>query len=263
MTLRALPLAACLSRAVRFILASLLIGASALASANAHAATLGVGKTGSGTVTSSPAGIDCGTSCRAHYTRGTTVTLIASAAPGYSFAGWSGACSGATATCALSITRRHRVAVTASFSQNSASSYTLTVSNAGSGTVTSSPGGINCATSCSASYAGGTNVTLTASAAPGYSFAGWSGACSGTGASCTVSMTAARGVFATFSQDVALTAPPDTTIQCMGSGLAATDLSGHCRSVAASTPGALEAIDPGTLQVGITWSPYAGTASAT
>ena len=123
----------------------------------------------------------------------------------------------------------------------------LNVSRFGAGTVTSSSGGINCGSSCSASYASGTSVTLTAAAASGYSFSGWIGACSGTSASCTVSMTAARSVAATFSQNVALTAP-DTTIQCADSGLAATDLSGQCRSSTA-TPGALEAIDASTLPI--------------
>jgi endoglucanase len=41
-------------------------------------------------------------------------------------------------------------------------------------------------------------VTLTASAASGSTFAGWSGACTGTG-TCTVSMSAARSVTATFN----------------------------------------------------------------
>ena len=60
------------------------------------------------------------------------------------------------------------------------------------------PPGINCGSDCSESYASGTNVTLTASAATGSTFAGWSGACSGT-AGCAVAMTAARSVTATFS----------------------------------------------------------------
>jgi uncharacterized repeat protein (TIGR02543 family) len=89
--------------------------------------------------------------------------------------------------------------VTASFSQNVVS-YTLSVAKSGSGTVISSPGGINCGSACSANYASGTSVTLTASPASGYSFAGWSGGCSGTSTSCTVSMTAARSVTASFSQ---------------------------------------------------------------
>ncbi|MGA9033123.1 MAG: InlB B-repeat-containing protein [Sulfuricaulis sp.] len=249
MTLRALSFAPRFSRVARFTLVSILLGVSLLISANAHAARLGVSKIGSGTVTSSPAGINCGTTCKARYTSGTSVTLTAAAASGYSFSGWGGACSGTSATCKLTITDRRRV--TATFSQNVVIStlvnYALTVSKSGSGTVTSSPAGINCGTSCSASYASGANVTLTAAAASGYSFSGWIGACSGTSASCTVSINAARSVAATFNQNIALSAP-DTTIQCSDSGLAATDLSGQCRSSTA-TPGALEAIDASTLPI--------------
>ena len=79
-------------------------------------------------------------------------------------------------------------------------SASLTVSRAGSGTgtVTSAPSGINCGSTCSASYSSGASVTLTAAAAGGSTFAGWSGACTGAG-TCTVSMTAARSVTATFN----------------------------------------------------------------
>ncbi|OJH40267.1 cellulase family glycosylhydrolase [Cystobacter ferrugineus] len=85
--------------------------------------------------------------------------------------------------------------------------FTLTVtkSGAGGGTVTSSPSGIDCGSTCSATYSSGTSVTLTATAASGATFAGWSGACSGTGA-CTVSMTAARSVTATFNTSGSSTA---------------------------------------------------------
>jgi poly(3-hydroxybutyrate) depolymerase len=79
-------------------------------------------------------------------------------------------------------------------------SFALTVnrSGTGSGTVRSSPAGIDCGSTCSASYASDTNVILTATAAGGSTFAGWSGACSGT-AACTVTMSAARTVTATFN----------------------------------------------------------------
>lgn len=159
--------------------------------------SLSVAKSGSGTVTSSPAGINCGTSCSASYASGTSVTLTATAASGYSFAGWSGACTGTSTSCVVSMTAAR--SVTASFTQNVVN-YSLTVSKSGFGTVTSSPSGINCGTVCSASYASVTSVALTATAASGYSFSGWSGACSGTSATCTVSMTAARSVTATFNQ---------------------------------------------------------------
>ena len=68
----------------------------------------------------------------------------------------------------------------------------------GSGTVTSSPGAINCGATCSQSYTQGTVVTLTPTAAAGSTFAGWSGDCTGTGA-CTVTMSQARSVTATFN----------------------------------------------------------------
>lgn len=150
---------------------------------------------GSGTVTSNTGAINCGSTCSANIASGTSVTLTASAASGSTFAGWSGACSG-TSTCTVSMTAAR--AVTATF--NSASTFSLGVTRAGtgSGTVTSSPSGINCGSTCTASYASGTSVTLSQSAASGSTFAGWSGACSGTG-NCVLSMTAARSVTATFN----------------------------------------------------------------
>jgi hypothetical protein len=86
-------------------------------------------------------------------------------------------------------------------------SHTLSVSTTGtgSGTVTSSLSGISCGTDCSESYSTGTVVALSASAASGSTFAGWSGACSGT-AGCQVTMDAAKAVSAAFN---APTAPPN------------------------------------------------------
>jgi len=72
---------------------------------------------------------------------------------------------------------------------------TLTVTVVGSGTV-SGPG-IACGPDCSENYLGGTVVTLTASPAAGWRFAGWSGACSGLNA-CQVTMDGAKSVTATF-----------------------------------------------------------------
>jgi GH35 family endo-1,4-beta-xylanase len=151
---------------------------------------------GTGTVTSSPAGINCGGTCSANFASGTSVTLTAAAAGGSTFAGWSGACSG-TGTCTVAMTQAR--AVTATFN-SSVTTFALTVTRAGTGTgtVTSSPAGINCGGTCSANFASGTSVTLTAAAASGSTFAGWSGACTGTGG-CTVSMTQARSVTATFN----------------------------------------------------------------
>lgn len=85
---------------------------------------------------------------------------------------------------------------------------TLAVAEAGtgSGAVTSSPAGLSCGSQCAADFAAGTAVTLTATAAPGSSFQGWSGDCSGTG-SCTVAMDTYRSVTATFTSKTACVVP--------------------------------------------------------
>lgn len=74
----------------------------------------------------------------------------------------------------------------------------VTVSGAGSGSVHSSPAGIACDVgTCSAAFAYGTSVTLTATPAAGSAFGGWTGACIGSGA-CSPSMTAPLAVGASF-----------------------------------------------------------------
>lgn len=80
--------------------------------------------------------------------------------------------------------------------------YILTIekNGTGSGTVTSSPSGIDCGTTCSASYNAGITVTLTASAATNSTFAGWSGDCSGcNGTSCDITMDTDKTCTATFN----------------------------------------------------------------
>ena len=83
--------------------------------------------------------------------------------------------------------------------EQSIGTFALTVTKAGtgSGTITSNTGGIDCGATCSASFAGGTKVILTATPSSGSTFAGWSGDCTGTG-SCVVTMSAAKAVTATF-----------------------------------------------------------------
>jgi len=79
-------------------------------------ASLSVEKTGtgSGSVTSNPPGIDCGSTCSSTFSEGSTVTLTATALPGSSFDGWNGgACSG-TGACVLIMNTD--VQVTAAFS---------------------------------------------------------------------------------------------------------------------------------------------------
>lgn len=289
---------------------------------------------GSGTVTSAPSGINCGTACSAPFTAGTSVTLTATPAAGSTFTGWSGACSGADTSCSLVMNADNSVTATftivtiplgaaldntslvwttggnapffgqtsTSYSGGSATQtgkignnqstylatsvtgpgtlsfywkvssernydflsvyldgvskyrwsgstswykseltipagtntvkweyakdstlssgqdagwvdnvvftpitvYSLTASNIGNGTITSTPAGISCGSDCTEDYNSGTSVTLTATPDSGWYFTGWGGACSGTG-SCTITMSAAQSVSATFAPTFTLT----------------------------------------------------------
>jgi hypothetical protein len=153
--------------------------------------------TGQGTVSSSPAGISCGTDCTQTYTSGTVVTLSAAAASGSKFAGWSGGGCTGTATCSLS--GNTSISVQATFSLV----YKLSMTVSGPGSVTSTPTGISCGLDCSESYVNGTTVTLTATPASGARFVDWSGGgCSGTATTCSVLLHAATSVSATFSRGV-------------------------------------------------------------
>jgi uncharacterized repeat protein (TIGR01451 family) len=79
-----------------------------------HTLTVNKGGSGAGTVTSSPAGINCGPSCSLQFNNGAAVTLTAAASSGSRFTGWSGDCSG-TGACALTMSVDHNV--TATFSR--------------------------------------------------------------------------------------------------------------------------------------------------
>lgn len=83
----------------------------------------------------------------------------------------------------------------------SAGKGTITVQTAGSGSVVSAPAGIACPGSCTSAFTPGTVVTLTPAPAPGgWTFAGWSGACNGTGAcAVTADAAAAKTAKATFN----------------------------------------------------------------
>ena len=78
-------------------------------------------------------------------------------------------------------------------------SKTLNTSKTGAGTISSSPSGINCGSLCSGTFTATTPVTLTAVPDTGSIFAGWGGACSGTG-TCTVTLNSDATVSASFTQ---------------------------------------------------------------
>lgn len=147
----------------------------------------------SGTIVSEPAGISCPGTCTASFDEGTTVTLVAHAGSGSRLEGWGGACSGVQECTVVPDGSR---TVSATFGR---ATRTLAVSVGAHGTVTSAPAGIACPTRCTRDFAVDSVVTLTAKAAKGYAFSGWTGACHGKGA-CRVSLADDASVRATFKK---------------------------------------------------------------
>jgi hypothetical protein len=164
-------------------------------------ARLTVNRTGSGTVTSSPSGIDCGLACAADFDLSQAVTLTAAEIPGWRFVGWTGcdAVNGNQCTVTMNADRT----VGAQFAEQMA----LTLSRVGSGTVRSTevPPKIDCGATCSADYDSGSTVVLTATPDAGWRFDSWTGCDSVNGNQCTVTVTGARSVTATFVRQFTLT----------------------------------------------------------
>jgi len=140
------------------------------------------GGDGSGTVTSSPAGIACGEACDKYYlhpekflisqiyTSDQAVTLTATADIGSVFAGWSGNADCADGSVTMDADKR----CSPTFN---AQKYTLTLikEGAGNGTTTSLPAGIKCGEDCTKRYRAGEVIDLTTTDDIGSIFAGWSG----------------------------------------------------------------------------------------
>ena len=203
---------------------------------------LTVSTLGAGTVTSSPTGINCGSTCSATFTANSSVTLSATPANGYELVGWTGngvSC-GSSTTCPVTLTAARTV--TATFSAVAPTNYTLTLTKSGSGTgtITSSPSGISCGSTCSNSFTSGSSVTLTAAASAGSTFASWGGACSGSATTCSVSLSQARSVTATFNTTV--TTPPASG-PVAGLGLSACQASGTGKDYAVGPGQALTSLD--------------------
>lgn len=186
------------------------------------AATLTVTRqgTGSGLVTSAPAGISCGTTCSASFSRNVTVTLTVTPASGSTFTGWSGSCAGSATTAKL-VMKSRNLSCGANFAVTAVAptTYTLTVARAGAGagTVNSAPTGIACGSACSAAFSQGTPVSLTASPAAGSVFTTWSGLCAGTGATTSITLNASSTCTATFD----LVPPPQLSLTVSRNGTGA------------------------------------------
>ncbi|MBM4146295.1 MAG: hypothetical protein FJ240_08490, partial [Nitrospira sp.] len=160
--------------------------------------TLTAGRSGSGTITSTPLGINCGFDCTEDYFLNMPVNLIATPDPGWGFSGWSGACSG---TGACNLIMNESKSANATFLPL----YRLTAHRVGVGTIMSTTDdGIACGADCSQDYMSGTPVSLTVITISGWNFAGWSGACTGTG-TCNLTMNGPKDVTGTFLPVFALT----------------------------------------------------------
>jgi len=148
--------------------------------AHVQAFTLTLSTTGSGSVVLNNTG--------PYYHYGEVIQLTANPVIGWSFNHWTGDLIGSANPASLTITGN--MSVDATFTQDQ---YTLSITISGGGNVTKNPD--------QTTYTYGTNVTLTANANIGWTFASWSGDASGSINPTTVNMTGNKGVTVTFTQN--------------------------------------------------------------
>jgi uncharacterized repeat protein (TIGR02543 family) len=144
--------------------------------------TLEVRTEGSGSVTVDPD--------QTSYISGTEVTLTPQPTTDWYFIGWTGDLSGGADPVRV-IMDADKV-ITATFSQTPPPTYTLAVRTEGSGSVAVDPD--------QTSYISGTEVTLTAEPAAGWTFTGWTGALSGATNPAQITMDADKVITATFTE---------------------------------------------------------------
>ena len=184
------------------------VTASFNATASNRIVTLNKAGSGTGSVSSTLSGLNCGEGCAAasaSVASTSAITLTAQATSGSTFDGWGGACSGTSSSCAIPAGASN-ANITAQFNSRAVRNHALLVSRegTGSGAIVSMPNGINCGNTCTASYAANTQVVLSVQAAMDSTFSGWSGSCSGTG-TCTVTMDSIKSVTASFALKSAVT----------------------------------------------------------
>jgi V8-like Glu-specific endopeptidase len=150
---------------------------------------------GTGRITSSPPGINCGETCQADFYHGRSVTLSATPASGSSFAFWTGCDSSSGNECTINMNESRTVRTDFNLESRHLS---VNLEGSGRGTVTSSAPPVNCPPTCSADPNYGDSVNLSATPASGSIFAGWTGDCSGTDP-CALVMNMDKRVTATFN----------------------------------------------------------------
>jgi hypothetical protein len=157
---------------------------------------LNLTRSGGGSVTSVPPGIDCGDAgCRAAFKRTISVRLTANVTNGYMFGGWSGDCSGSGGcTVSMTVSRTISAAFRAQRDQ-----VRVTKSGRGIGTITTEPGGIQCGAVCTYLFRRGSTLTLRATPNGRSRFRGWAGACTGK-KPCSLTISAPVDVAAAFDR---------------------------------------------------------------
>ncbi|MGC4059331.1 MAG: InlB B-repeat-containing protein [Aquabacterium sp.] len=199
---------------------------------------LGVTIAGSGAITAVPTtgnSTTCSANCSASYPASTSVNIAATPGSGYQFSSWGGDCTG-SGTCSVTMTRASNV--TATFTQVT-HAVGVTITGSGSVSVAAPPASATAcaAPGCSNTYNEGASVTLAATPTSGYQFSGWSGACSGSTSSCTVAVSRALNVTATFAVIPPPPPPPVTyalNLTFAGSGSVTSTVSGNSTSCSAT-----------------------------
>jgi probable HAF family extracellular repeat protein len=165
----------------------------------AHPVTVSQSGTGSGIVTSTPAGIACPGTCSANFDSGSIIILSAAPDANSTFTGWGGACTD-VGVCQITVNSATTVSATfdASITPPSPTPL-LTVIKAGEGRgkVKSIPEGIQCGKRCSKKFRSGKRIVLKAIPARQSTFAGWGGNCIGSD-KCRLTMNGNKSVTAIF-----------------------------------------------------------------
>jgi uncharacterized repeat protein (TIGR02543 family) len=142
---------------------------------------LRVGASPGGAVEGLPEGSSpCVEGCELVVDAGTVLSFKALAAPRYRFVGWTGDCAGADLVCALTLDANKQV------TPRFVPTVAVTLDKTGEGLVKVEATGLTCSAVCSATFDSGVETEVIAEPAPGYRFAGWTGACAGQEARCTV-----------------------------------------------------------------------------
>jgi hypothetical protein len=212
--------------------------------------TLTVGITGSGQVTSDVPGVNCSSSCTGRFVPNTTVVLTATPSSTSGFTAWTGCAStnGSTCTVLMNVAR----SVTATFTSRRLTVVKSSV-NGGFGTVEGPA--FTCGAVCFQDFPPNTQVTVTATPDGISGFRGWTGCASVSGpgnTSCTVTMSAAKTVTATFARfgltvtKTGIGTVQDTTLAINCGTLCAAAFAAGTTVTLTATPG------PGQALVGFT-----------